>query len=117
VKAWAFYAGAAAVLLCLLVLVLSAVLPGTGSALWFAAGVALGIQLVAFGALVLARRWPGRFLWGWVGGAVVRFVAVAGVAVWATRRAPFPAEPALFGLVGFVFVLMLMEAWFVRMAH
>lgn len=116
-RAWAAYAGTAAGLLCVLVLVLSVVLPGSGDALWFAAGVALGIQLVAFGGLLVARRRPKRFLWGWVGGAVVRFVAVAGVAVWATKRAPFPVEPALFGLVGFVFLLMMMEAWFVRMAR
>lgn len=117
-KLWLLYMGVGAVFLALAALVLSALLsPASGPAVWFAAASAWVIQAVAFGALVSVRKRRRRFLWGWVGGVAFRFLAVVVLAFWATRRATFPARPALMTLVAFVFVLVLVEPLFLRMSE
>lgn len=99
-------------------LVVSALMaPSASGAVWFGAGSAWVIQALAFAALVWVRARRERFLWGWAGGIGFRFVAVIVLAFWVTRRARFPAAPALISLVAFVFVLVLIEPLFLRIAE
>ena len=114
-KAWLAYAVSG-----LVVLSLAA---GVGSlrvskeavpALWFSAGIAYGLQLIAFAGLVMVRNRAQLFLAGWLIGMALRFGAVGGVAWWLSRSAVLPREAALVSLVGFVFLLLLMEPMFLR---
>jgi hypothetical protein len=83
-------------------------------AVWFSAGLAWVLQLIAFAALIAVRARNDLFLAGWLGGLVLRFGVVGAVAVWLSRSAVFPLEAALVSLVAFVFVLLLMEPLFLR---
>ena len=114
-KAWLAYAVAA--------LVVVGVAAGVGTllvskevvpAVWFAAGVAYALQLIAFAGLVMVRNRAQLFLAGWLIGMALRFGAVGGVAWWLSRSAVLPREAALVSLVGFVFLLLLMEPMFLR---
>ena len=114
-KAWMAYAVAA--------LVVVGVAAGVGTllvsrevapAVWFAAGVAYVLQLIAFAGLVMVRNRAQLFLAGWLIGMALRFGAVGGVAWWLSRSAVLPREAALVSLVGFVFLLLLMEPMFLR---
>jgi hypothetical protein len=115
VKAWLAYAGAGLVV----------VLAGAGvgmlfvsaseaGAVWFAAGLAWVLQLIAFGGLVAVRERTDLFLAGWLGGLALRFGVLGLVAFWLSRSAVLPLAPALVSLVAFVFVLLLMEPLFLR---
>jgi hypothetical protein len=115
VRAWALYAAAG-----LFVTLLGA---GVGSlllddaatrALWFAALLAYGVQLVAFAALLLVRNRSELFLLGWLAGLALRFLVVLLVALWLSREPVFEIRPALVSLVAFVFVLLLLEPVFLR---
>jgi hypothetical protein len=114
-RAWTAYA--------LTALGLMVALAGAGSlvvsdsavpALWFSAGVAYVLQLIAFAGLVAGREQPNRFLAGWLLGMALRFGVVGGVAWWLSRSAALPREAALVSLVGFVFLLLLLEPVFLR---
>lgn len=110
------YGGATAVVVVVLATGVAGVVPGAEpSAAWLAAGIAWVVQLVAFGALVVGRG-RGSFLPTWLGGTVFRFAVVGGVALWLTRTESYDPETALVGLVGFVFVLVLLEPLFLRLA-
>lgn len=86
------------------------------SSVWLAAAIAWPVQLIAFWILLVGRRAPGRFMVGWAGGMALRFATLAGVAIWSTRTEMFDAATALVSLVGFVFVLVLLEPLFLRLA-
>jgi len=88
--------------------------PASGPAIWWAAGLALGIQILAFAALVLARRRGLALLAAWGGGTLFRFAAVLVVAVWAAKSGSLPPAPLLLGLTGFLFVLLMLEPIFLR---
>ena len=115
VKAWAAYA-VAALAVTLLAGGIGTVVAGDDavSAVWFAAALAYGLQLIAFAGLVWVRDRTSLFLAGWIGGMALRFGALGGVAWWLSRSAAFPREAALISLVGFVFVLLLIEPIFLR---
>lgn len=83
-------------------------------AVWVGAGVALLVQLAAFGALVALRDRGTLFLVGWLGGMLLRFGAVGVMAVWLSRTDALPQAAALVSLVGFVFLLLLLEPVFLR---
>ena len=51
---------------------------------------------------------------GRAGGLALRFGAVGGVAWWLSRSAALPREAALLSLVGFAFLLLLLEPLFLR---
>jgi hypothetical protein len=87
---------------------------GAAGAIWFAAGLAYALQLVAFGALVAVRGRNELFLIGWLAGLVLRFAAVGVVAFWLSRTPVFPRAAALVSLVSFVFVLLVLEPLFLR---
>lgn len=84
------------------------------TAVWIGAGVALLVQLAAFGALVALRDKGTLFLVGWLGGMLLRFGAVGVMAVWLSRTDALPRAAALVSLVGFVFLLLLLEPVFLR---
>ncbi len=81
-----------------------------------AGGIALAVQLPAFGLLLRFRFDPRKFLLVWGGGTVVRLglVLVAGFVVGRTTR--LAPAPTLLGLAGFLFALLLLEAFFLRPA-
>jgi hypothetical protein len=114
-RAWLTYALVAAMVIVVLALAVSLV--GGGSitrAVWLAAGLAYALQLVAFGMLLLVRDRPELFMAGWLGGMVLRFGAVGVLAFYASRFTALPLEAFLLSLVGFVFVLLLLEPVFLR---
>lgn len=113
--AWLPYAATAVVLSVALALVAPLLLPAAEArGVRVAALVACGAQLIAFGVLVYVRARATLFLAGWVGGMLLRFVALAAVAAWVTRDAGLPAETTLVSLVGLFFVLLLLEPVFLR---
>lgn len=84
------------------------------NAVWFSAGVAYVLQMVAFAGLLYFREQAHLFLAGWLIGMALRFGALGGVAWWLSRSAALPREAAVFSLVGFVFLLLLLEPVFLR---
>lgn len=81
-----------------------------------AAMLALVFQVPAFALLVWIQDKPQGFLLGLAGGMLARMGLVAVVAVVATAggaRRPWTVAMVL-GLVGYLFALVLLEAWFIR---
>lgn len=114
-RAWGAYAltafaltGAAASITALLVD------PASVVAVWTGAAIALGVQLAAFAGLVALRDRGSLFLVGWLGGMFLRFGAVGMMAVWLSRTDALPRAAAMVSLVGFVFLLLLLEPVFLR---
>jgi hypothetical protein len=96
VRAVLSYGAASAVILAVLALGVSVWVDGAEpAAVWLAAGLAWPVQMAAFFALVRGRNGPG-FMVGWA--------------------ELFDPVTALVSLVGFVFVLVLMEPLFLRLA-
>jgi hypothetical protein len=84
--------------------------PAAG-AVWFAAGLAYLLQLVAFAALVRCGSAVScSCSAGWQGWCCASGRGL--VAFWLTRDPVFPLRPALMSLVAFVFVLLLLEPCF-----
>jgi hypothetical protein len=78
-----------------------------------AAVVALVVQVAAFALLVRARARPTGFLAAFVGGMLARLVVVGAAGFVALGFAERSRTVALvLGLVSFLFVLVLLEAWF-----
>lgn len=115
-RALAVYAAATGVLLVVLtgvvVVLVGAAEPG---AVWLAAGVAWPVQVLAFWVL-LKGRGGSAFMLSWATGIALRFGAVAAVALWLARTQAFDPTTGLVSLVGFVFVLVLLEPLFLRLA-
>lgn len=116
--AWVAYAAVGAALVGLCATGISLLLPSDSApAVWLAAAIAYAVQLLAFGALMATRRTHRGFLVGWGGGMALRLAAVAATAFWVLRAGSVPAAPALLSLVGFVFVLVLLEPLFLRLSR
>ena len=115
--AWIAYAATAA-LLCLGVAAVVGAVVGSARAdgAWLAAAMAVLVQLPAFGALVSSRRKGRDFLVSWASGMALRFAVIAGAAFWVTRRTSLDPEVTLLSLVGMVFVLVLLEPAFLKLA-
>lgn len=114
VRAWRAYAVCAfavTVLVALGVVQVGGIAP---LAVWFGAGVAYGLQLVAFGALLAVRDRVQLLFAGWLTGMVLRFGAVGISIFWLSRSAVLPRGPAVISLVGFMFLLLLLEPVFLR---
>lgn len=86
--------------------------PTAGRSIWWGAGLAYGVQLIAFAALLRFRRRREAFLAVWGGGILVRLVVILAGAFWVTRSTSLELVPALLSLAGFLFVLLLMEPVF-----
>jgi hypothetical protein len=83
-------------------------------AVWLSAGFAYALQTIAFAMLLLVRDRTELFMAGWLGGMIMRFAAVGGVAFYASRYTTLPLGALLLSLVGFVFLLLLLEPVFLR---
>ncbi len=114
-KAWREYAVAGFVLTLVSAgVLLLVVAPSSRGAVMFAAAVSYAVQLVAFAILVKVRDNAQLFMLGWAGGMVLRFATVGVVALIVTRTGMFPRRTALLSLIGFVFMLTLLESVFLR---
>jgi hypothetical protein len=115
--AWLRYAGLSGVILVFLALVVVLAVSGADArSVWLAAAVAWPVQLVAFAVLLGSRRRQVGFVAGWGGGMALRFLALAGMAIWVTVSDAHHPESALLSLIGFVMVLVLIEPLFLKMA-
>lgn len=95
---------------------MGAALDETGRrSLWWAAGIALPVQLLAFALLIWTRDRGNAFLVAFLAGAAVRLLAVgiAGALVTMTETG-LAAGPLILGLAGYFFALLLLEGWFLR---
>jgi hypothetical protein len=88
--------------------------PDAARAVWVGTGVAFVAQLVAFALLVHCRGRANLFIAGWLGGMLLRFGALGAVAVWVTRSGALAPPATLLSLVGFLFLLLLLEPLFLR---
>jgi hypothetical protein len=114
-KAWVGYAGLALVLAVVGMGVAAvATTPEAARGVRFAAVLAWAVQVGAFAFLVWVREQPALFLAAWVAGIGLRFVVVGLVAFWVTRTQVYPPAPTLVGLVGFVFIMVLLEPLFLK---
>lgn len=114
-RVWAGYAMTAVLVAALLAVVVSLFVSAEDArGVWVAAAVASGLQVLAFPLLALARGQANLFLAGWLGGMLLRFGTLAAVALWVTRRGTPPAAATLVSLVGFLFLLVLLEPLFLR---
>jgi heme/copper-type cytochrome/quinol oxidase subunit 4 len=77
-----------------------------------AAAVALPVQIVLFVAMSKSPAGTNRFLAAWIGGMLVRMVVVGSVALALSLRPGSAEAPTLLGLVGFFFVMVLLEPAF-----
>ena len=85
---------------------------GAARSVWWGAGVAYGVQLVAFAALLRYRDRREAFLAVWAGGILARLAVVLAGAYWVMKSSALQPAPALLSLAGFLFVLLLMEPVF-----
>ena len=86
--------------------------PVAARSIWWAAAVAYVIQLIAFAVLLRYRKRSDAFLAAWGGGILVRMLVVLAGAWWVMRSDVLEPAPALLGLAGFLFVLLLLEPVF-----
>jgi hypothetical protein len=114
-RAWLTYAGAGLVVTAVAAGAASLILEGEAArAVRITGAIAYGLQLVAFAMLLSVRGKDALFLAGWVGGMFLRFAGLGVVAWWVTATAALPREAALISLAGFLFLLLLMEPFFLR---
>jgi len=114
-NAWVGYAGAGLLLVAAAALISSLAVGGAAeAAVWFSAGLAWILQLLAFAGLVALRRQPSLFTVSWLGGMGLRFLALAALAFFGSRTTVFPLKPLLVSFVAFLFLLVLLESVFLR---
>ena len=83
-------------------------------AVWISAALAYVLQLAAFAALLKFRSNSQLFMAGWLVGMALRFAVVGLFAWWLANSQTLPRQAALVSLVGFVFVLLVLEPVFLR---
>lgn len=108
--------GSAVLLLAIATALSLLVEPQGRSLVWLAAAIAYVVQLLAFLILVKFHGTGSAFMVSWAGGMVLRVLAVVALAVWVMRQPLLSAETALLSLVGFIFLLVLLEPVFLRWA-
>ena len=114
-RAWLAYAVAGVVATALVAAVVGVLVDESlRRTIWIAALVAYLLQLGAFALLLALRDQTHFFLAGWAGGMLLRFGAVGAALYWATRTQALPAAPLVLSLVGFVFLLLMLEPVFLR---
>ena len=91
---------------------IASVLVDDGRAVWIAAGIAYAIQLAAFGLLAALNSQPQLFMLAWVAGMMFRFAALGVCAAWLSRTRVLPLSTTLLSLVGFLFLLLLIDPLF-----
>lgn len=85
-----------------------------GRGVLVAGAIALPFQLIHFGGLAAQPTGSTRFMAAWVGGTLLRLVAVAGAAFWVASMEGVDTLASLLALVGLFFVLLLLEPWALR---
>jgi uncharacterized membrane protein len=88
--------------------------PAGRAGLLVAATVTLAVQFLSFGAIAAAPLGRPRFLLAWGGGALVRLVAIAAVALVIAEVEGVDVTVALLALAGLFFALLLLEPWALR---
>lgn len=112
---WLRYAGMATGITALVVGVGWPLLGDEGRrGLLVAGGIALPLQLAAFGVFVRQAAGSPGFLATWIGGTLLRFAVVGGAAFWIAGLEGVNLVVALLTLVGLLFVLLLLEPWALR---
>ncbi|MFI5310498.1 MAG: hypothetical protein ACHQQ3_04660 [Gemmatimonadales bacterium] len=86
--------------------------PAAVRSVWVSAGVAVAVQLAAFG-LTLATR-PANVVAGWGAGMIFRILALAVYGLLVVKALGLVMEPALLSLAGFFFVTTLLEPVFLK---
>lgn len=86
--------------------------PMAQQAVWFSAGIALGIQIIGF--LFVRVIVPQHMIAGWGAGMLLRFLTLVLHALIGTRLMGFPPAPALLSLAAFFFVSTLIEPVFLK---
>jgi hypothetical protein len=79
-----------------------------------AASIGYPVQVMAFGLLLRARGEPTRFMVWWGVGIGIRVAVVVAVGLLSTTLATVEPAALLLSLVGFFFVLLLIEPVFLR---
>ena len=79
-----------------------------------AALIAYPVQVIAFGLLLRARGEPTRFMVWWGAGIALRVAVVVGVGFALSTLASVDPAALLLSLVGFFFVLLLIEPAFLK---
>jgi hypothetical protein len=115
IRQWIGYTGVSVLVLLIAVVVALLLAPAHAMpSVWLAAGVALAVQMLAFGLIIAPRRDSPAFLAGWLGGVGLRFATVLAVALTVGRAELFDASTTLLSLVAFVFLLLLVEPVFLQ---
>jgi len=86
--------------------------PMAQQAVWFSAGISLGIQIIGF--LFVRVIVPQHMIAGWGAGMLLRFLTLVLHALIGTRLMGFPPAPALLSLAAFFFVSTLIEPVFLK---
>lgn len=86
--------------------------PDAQRAVWFSAGIALGVQVLGF--LFVRVITPAHMIAGWGAGMLLRFVTLVLHALLGTRLMGFPPAPALLSLAAFFFVSTVIEPVFLK---
>ncbi len=86
--------------------------PIAQQAVWFSAGIALGIQIIGF--LFVRVIVPAHVIAGWGAGMLLRFLTLVLHALIGTGLMGFPPAPALLSLAAFFFVSTLIEPVFLK---
>ena len=115
VRAWVAYAVVSLGLIAAITIVAAALAgPDAAGAIALAGAIAYVLQLVAFAMLLVVRDQTHVFMAGWLGGMVLRFGALGGCLLWASRTTMVPRAPLVLALVGHLFLLLLLEPVFLR---
>ena len=86
--------------------------PSAKQAVWYYAGIELGIQIIGF--LFVRVIVPQHMIVGWGAGMLLRFLTLVLHALIGTRLMGFPPAPALLSLAAFFFVSTLIEPVFLK---
>lgn len=113
-RRWGLFAGASLVAIAGTALLLTLVFDGDPErrAIWLAAAVAWGVQLLGFAIVRMVPR--ERVMGAWAGAATLRFVALGVFAFLVVRPLALPATPALLSLATFLFLSTLLETRFLK---
>lgn len=115
ITAWLMYAGAGLAVVGAITIVAALLVdPAARPAVMVAAAIAYLLQLIAFALLLAVRDKAHLFMGGWLGGMVLRFGALGACLYWASRTSVLPRAPLVLALVGFIFLLLLLEPVFLR---
>jgi hypothetical protein len=82
------------------------------SGLLTAAAIALPVQVGLFGMMKRTAVGTNAFLAAWLGGMLIRMIVVGLVALALDLSPGLPEAPTLIGLVGFFFMMVLLEPLF-----